>query len=92
MDQTATTYTTQNTEYVFTAGKCTQVTDLRTREVQPWHPVLGRSITCAVRIYPNGGVEPIDAPAEGTALCFDRFPGEERSIVTSRLVKAPVVS
>lgn len=90
MDQTA--YTTQNTEYVFTAGKCTQVTDRRTGAVRPHHPVLGRSISCAVRIHTNGAVEPVDQPAEGMALCFDRVPGEERSIVTSRLVKAPVAS
>jgi len=90
MDQTV--YTTQNTEYVFIAGACTQVTDRRTNTVQPQHPALGRAIACAVRIYPNGGVAPVDVPEEGTALCFERTGTEERSIVTSRLVQAPVVS
>lgn len=90
MDQTV--YTTQNTEYVFTAGRCTQVTDRRTNTVQPGHATLGRSLACAVRIFPNGGVMPVDEPAEGMALCFERVGNEERSIVTSRLVQAPVAS
>lgn len=82
-------YVTRNTEYHVREGVCVAVRDRNGGGFHTAHIALSLRLEGAVRIYSNGGVIPhANAPEPGDAIYFNyrRPDGEERQIVTSRLL------
>lgn len=82
-------YVTRNTEYHVREGVCVAVRDRHGGGFHTAHMALSLRMDGAVRIYSNGGVIPqVSAPEPGDAIYFTyrRPDGEERQIVTSRLL------
>lgn len=82
-------YVTRNTEYHVREGICIAVRDRHSGGFHSAHIALSLQLQGAVRIYSNGGVipQPHD-PEPGDAIYFTyvRPDGEERQIVTSKLL------
>jgi hypothetical protein len=90
-------YVTRNTEYHLREGVCVAVRDRNGGGFHTAHIALSLRLEGAVRVYSNGGVIPhASDPEPGDAIYFTyrRPDGEERQIVTSRLlsVERPVKS
>ena len=82
-------YVTRNTEYHVREGVCVAVRDRHGGGFHTAHIALSLRMDGAVRIYSNGGVIPhASDPEPGDAIYFTyrRPDGEERQIVTSRLL------
>ena len=82
-------YVTRNTEYHVREGVCVAVRDRNGGGFHTAHIALSLRVEGAVRIYSNGGVIPhANAPEAGDSIYFTyrRPDGEERQIVTSRLL------
>lgn len=82
-------YVTRNTEYHVRKGVCVAVRDRNSGGFHSAHIALSLQLQGAVRIYSNGGVIPqANDPEPGDAIYFSyvRPDGEERQIVTSRLL------
>ncbi len=82
-------YVTRNTEYHLREGVCVAVRDRHSGGFHSAHIALSLKLQGAVRIYSNGGVIPqANEPEAGDAIYFTyiRPDGEERQIVTSRLL------
>jgi hypothetical protein len=82
-------YVTRNTEYHVREGVCVAVRDRQGGGFHTAHIALSLRMEGAVRIYSNGGVIPhANQPEPGDAIYFTyrRPDGEERQIVTSRLL------
>lgn len=82
-------YVTRNTEYHVREGVCVAVRDRQGGGFHTAHIALSLRLEGAVRVYSNGGVVPhASDPEPGDAIYFTyvRPDGEERQIVTSRLV------
>jgi len=76
-------YVTRNTEYHFRDSVCVGVRDLHTGQWLPSHLAVGRRLTGAVRLMPNGTPIPTDrGPGVGESLYFG---DEGRDLITSRL-------
>lgn len=88
-------YVTRNTEYHVRKGVCVAVRDRNGGGFHTAHIALSLRLEGAVRIYSNGGIIPhANDPEPGDSIYFNyrRPDGEERQIVTSRLlsVERPV--
>jgi hypothetical protein len=82
-------YVTRNTEYHVREGVCVAVRDRRGGGFHTAHIALSLRLEGAVRVDSNGGVIPrASDPEPGDAIYFTyrRPDGEERQIVTSRLL------
>lgn len=82
-------YVTRNTEYHVREGICVAVRDRHSGGYHSAHIALSLQLQGAVKIYSNGGVIPqANDPEPGDAIYFSyvRPDGEERQIVTSRLL------
>ncbi|MBK8257655.1 MAG: hypothetical protein IPK82_33915 [Polyangiaceae bacterium] len=82
-------YITRNTEYHVREGICVAVRDRNGGGFHTAHMALSLRMDGAVRIYSNGGIIPqANAPEPGDAIYFTykRPDGEERQIVTSKLI------
>ena len=82
-------YVTRNTEYHVREGVCIAVRDRNSGGFHTAHIALSLRLEGAVHIYSNGGVIPhLSEPEAGDAIYFSykRGDGEERQIVTSRLI------
>lgn len=82
-------YVTRNTEYHVRSGVCVAVRDRNGGGFHTAHIALSLKMEGAVRIYSNGGVIPhASDPEPGDSIYFTyrRPDGEERQIVTSRLL------
>jgi len=82
-------YVTRNTEYHLREGVCVAVRDRNGGGFHTAHIALSLKMEGAVRIYSNGGVIPqATEPEPGDAIYFTyrRPDGEERQIVTSKLL------
>ena len=83
-------YVTRNTEYHVREGVCVAVRDRNGGGFHTAHIALSLKMEGAVRIYSNGGVIPhASEPEPGDSLYFTyrRPDGEERQIVTSKLLE-----
>lgn len=82
-------YVTRNTEYHVRSGVCVAVRDRHSGGFHSAHIALSLKMEGAVRIYSNGGVIPhASEPEPGDSIYFSygRPDGEDRQIVTSRLL------
>jgi hypothetical protein len=82
-------YVTRNTEYHVRSGVCVAVRDRHSGGFHTAHIALSLKMDGAVHIYSNGGVIPhASEPVAGDSIYFSykRPDGEERQIVTSRLL------
>jgi hypothetical protein len=82
-------YVTRNTEYHVRSGVCVAVRDRHGGGFHTAHIALALRMEGAVRQYSNGGLIPhANEPAPGDSIyfTFTRPDGEERQIVTSRLL------
>jgi hypothetical protein len=82
-------YVTRNTEYHVREGICVAVRDRHGGGFHAAHIALHLRMEGAVRVYSNGGLIPhANGPEPGDAIYFNyvRPDGEERQIVTSRLI------
>ncbi len=82
-------YVTRNTEYHVRSGVCVAVRDRHSGGFHTAHIALSLKMEGAVHIYSNGGVIPhASEPEPGDSIYFSykRPDGEDRQIVTSRLL------
>ncbi|MEZ4295722.1 MAG: hypothetical protein R3B70_12155 [Polyangiaceae bacterium] len=82
-------YVTRNTEYHVREGVCVAVRDRNGGGFHTAHMALSLRMDGAVRVYSNGGLVPhANQPEPGDAIYFtyQRPDGEERQIVTSKLL------
>ena len=82
-------YVTRNTEYHVRSGVCVAVRDRHSGGFHTAHIALSLKMEGAVRIYESGGVIPqANEPEPGDSIYFTyrRPDGEERQIVTSKLL------
>lgn len=81
-------YITRNTEYHVREGICVAVRDRNGGGFHAAHMALALRLEGAVRVYSNGGLIPRASVEPGDAIYFNyvRPDGEERQIVTSRLL------
>ena len=78
---------TLNSEYHCRDCVCVAVRDRRTLQFVAEHPALGKHISGALRLNPNGGIESATIgtdPNPGEQICF-AADDEERTVITSPL-------
>jgi hypothetical protein len=83
-------YVTRNTEYHLRDGVCVAVRDRQSNAWRGAHIALNLRLEGGVKIYANGAVVPnVAEPTVGDAMFFTFVSrdGEERQIVTSRVIK-----